>query len=94
LDTLAAFTQLVASSGRRGEPGKRTDFEFFTAASKLLAPPQKGEALDGGVYCSKSRMAGFGSVNETRTNFEGETTYMTALPPMPPARVPLPFYRG
>jgi hypothetical protein len=36
-------------------------------------------------------MAGFVSLMEATTNFEEEITYMTPLPPMFPAMVPLPF---
>src|SRR6266581_9464350 len=36
-------------------------------------------------------MAGFASSMEATTNFEAEITYMTPLPPIFPAMVPLPF---
>jgi hypothetical protein len=44
-------------------------------------------------YCSKIKTAGFGSLNETTTNFDGETTYAVALPPDPEVidMVPLPL---
>ena len=42
-------------------------------------------------YCSKISTAGFGSLDDTITNFDGETTYTMALPAMLPAAVPLPF---
>jgi hypothetical protein len=44
-------------------------------------------------YRSKLNTAGFGSLNETTTNFDREITYTTALPPDPEVTtmVPLPF---
>jgi len=42
-------------------------------------------------YCSKIKTAGFGSLDETTTNFEVETTYTMPLPPMLPPIVPLPL---
>ena len=54
---------------------------------------EERERLGGGEDCSKLRTAGFGSLDETATNFEVETTYMMALPPDPEVTdmVPLPF---
>ena len=54
---------------------------------------EERERLGGGEDCPKIRTAGFGSLNETTTNFDVETTYMMALPPDPGLTdmVPLPF---
>jgi len=35
-------------------------------------------------YCSKIKIAGFGSLNETTTNFDVEIPYMIPFPPMLP----------
>jgi len=53
---------------------------------------QRGERVEGGEdYCSKIKIAGFGSLNETTTNFDVEIPYMIPFPPMLPAMVPFPF---
>jgi hypothetical protein len=51
------------------------------------------ESVGGAEGCSKTHTAGFGSLNGTITNFDGEITYATALPPDPEVSVtvPLPF---
>ncbi len=54
---------------------------------------EERERVGGGEDCSKITTAGFGSLNETATNFEVEITYTTAFPPDPEETdmVPLPF---
>jgi len=58
------------------------------SAAQALRRERVGVGED---YCSKIKTAGFGSLNETTTNFEVETTYTMPLPPMLPPVLPLPF---
>lgn len=61
-------------------------------ASARAAQAQRGEWVGGDEdYCLKIKTAGFGSLNETTTNSDAETTYTMALPPRLPLKVPLPF---
>ncbi len=87
------------SNGRKNShpwTGKRSGWLVFDLAqSPRQFHAQHGwSGLERGrfeAYCSKIKTAGFASLNESTTNFDGDTTYITPLPAMLPAMVPLPF---
>jgi|SRR5882762_1713215 len=67
--------------------------EDCTPPTTLVGSSASDESVEGSEDPSKIQTAGFGSFNGTTTNFDGDTTYTTALPPDPEVivMVPLPF---
>jgi hypothetical protein len=51
---------------------------------------ERDVGVEGAEPCSKVQTAGFGSLKGIAMNFDGDTTYMTALPPVPEVMVMAP----
>jgi len=58
-----------------------------TTVVGFIVSEERDMGVEGAEPCSKVQTAGFGSLKGIAMNLDGETTYMTALPPVPEVMV-------